>query len=165
MKVAIEDLFVGIAPSEYEAIYFDEVFNEALGRELRLGRKLLHLERTKDRIVRHVCFEPHQDPDSPAKQAFGTSRASFVEELDYDMRARRGAWRTIPNMFRERVQNAGTIELVDAPSGMKRIVRGEVKVSLFGFGRVVEKMIVAEIVKSYVHTTKFTNDWLAKRAH
>ena len=42
-------------------------------------------------------------------------------------------------------------------------MRGEVKVSFFGFGRLIERAIVSEIEKNYVNTTRFTNDWLAKR--
>jgi hypothetical protein len=163
VKVQIEDIFVGIVRAQYEVLYFDEAFNDALGRALRMGRRLLHLERTQSRIVRRVCFEPDQAPDAPVKQAFGTSRASFVEEIDYDPSVGRGAWRTIPNLFADRVTNAGTIEFADAGGDTRRTVRGEVAVRLFGFGKVVEKMIVAEIVKSYTATTAFTRDWLAGR--
>jgi hypothetical protein len=164
MRLLIEDTFFGISCADYESLYFDEVFNEAVGHDQKLGRKLLHFERTADHIVRYVCYEPNRDPNSPAGQAFGTSRASFVEELDYDLRARRGTWRTIPNLMPDRVRNAGTIEFVESPGGVKRIVRAEVKISMFGFGGIVERMVAAEIVKSYASTTKFTNAWLARRA-
>ena len=163
MKVAIEDVFAGIRCDDYVSLYFDEAFNESIGRALHMGRKLLRLDRGPDRIVRHVCYEPNQDPDSPAKQAFGSSRASFVEELDYDVRGRHGAWRTIPNLWADRVHNAGTIELADFEGGTRRLVRGEVKVKLFGFGGLVEKMIVAEIEKSYAATARLTREWLASR--
>ena len=163
MNVLIDDQFAGITAAEYESLYFDEDFNRAVGRALRMGRLLLHFERTDSRIQRKVQYEPERDPDSPAGQAFGKSRASFIEELDYDRATRRGAWRTIPNLFPDRVSNAGTIEFIDAPGGVQRIVRGEVKVSLFGFGRMIERMIVTEIKKSYENTTRFTNEWLAKR--
>ena len=159
----IDTLFAGITADEYESLYFDEDFNRAVGRELRMGRLLLHFERTATRIQRKVQYEPDRDPESPAGQAFGTSRASFIEELDYDPRSKRGAWRTIPNVFPDRVSNTGTIEFVGAPEGTRRIVRGEVKVSAFGFGRLIERMIVSEIEKSYANTTRITNDWLAKR--
>jgi uncharacterized protein DUF2505 len=163
MRVAIEHVFEGIGAAAYETLFFDEAFNESLGRHLHMGRMLVRLDRDADRIVRHVRFEPAQDPDSPAKQAFGSSRASFLEELDYDARARRGAWKTVPNLFTDRVKNTGTIEFVDVPGGTKRIVTGDVVVKLFGFGGRVEKMIAAEIVKSYEQTTAFTRAWLAKR--
>jgi hypothetical protein len=162
MRVVIEHVFAGVDCDAYERLYFDEPFNEALGRVLRLGRKLLHFERTQERIVRHVCYDAKHDPGSPAAQAFGTSRASYVEELDYDVRARRGTWRTIPNKFSDRMTSTGTIELSAAPGGVRRTVHGEVKVSLFGFGRLVERMIVAEIEKSYATSTKFTNEWVAQ---
>jgi hypothetical protein len=162
MKFVIEHAFDGITCSEYETLYFDEPFSAALGDALQLGRALLHLECTPDRISRRVCCEPNRDPNSPAGQAFGTSRASFVEELEYDVRAHRGHWRTIPNLMPERVRNAGTLEIVATATGVKRIVRGEVKVTLFGFGGIVERMVVAEIEKSYAGAAKFTEAWLAK---
>ena len=163
MNVLIEDVFVNISLADYETLYFDEDFNAAIGRAMRMGRRLLHFERTSDRVVRKVHYEPDRDPDSPAGKAFGTSRASFIEELDYDPRTRKGTWRTIPNLFPDRVTNAGTIEFVDAAPGVRRIVRGEVKVALLGFGRMIERAIVREIVKSYANATAFTAEWLAKR--
>jgi hypothetical protein len=162
MKVAIEHVFSGLTCAAYEELFFDEAFNTALGGTLRLGRQLLRFERTADRVTRHVCYEPVRDPDSPANHVFGTSRASFVEELDYDRRARRGTWRTIPNRFADRVKNRGTLEIAEDPAGVRRIVRGEVEVALFGFGRLVERMIVAEIEKSYAATAAFTAEWLAR---
>ena len=161
MRVAIDHLFANLSCEAYEALYFDEAFNVALGQALQMGRQLVKLERTDDRIVRHTCFEPRRDPNTPAGQAFGTTRASFVEELEYDRRTRRGAWRTIPNLFPERVKSAGMIEFAGERGGVRRIVRGDVSVSLFGFGRMVEKMIVAEIEKSYASSTAFTERWLA----
>jgi len=163
MKLAIEDVFAGIRCDDYVSLYFDEAFNESLGRALHMGRKHLRLDRGPERIVRHVCYEPNHDPDSPAKQVFGSSRASFVEELDYDVPARRGAWRTIPNQWADRVHNAGTIELAEVSGGTRRRVHGEVRVRLFGFGGMVEKMIVAEIEKSYAATARLTREWLASR--
>ncbi len=162
MKFAIEDVFRGISASNYESLYFDEDFNTALSDALHMGRKLLRLDHSATRIVRCVCFEPKREAGSAADQAFGKSRASFVEELDYDVAARSGKWRTIPNMFTERVTNTGTIEFV-GDSDTRRIVRGDVRVSLFGFGKLVERMIVGEIEKNYAATTKFTLDYLARR--
>src|SRR5438309_7869827 len=125
MKLRIEHLIEGIGSADYEALYFDETFNVAIGRSLHMGRELLRLERTSERIVRHVRCEPKRAPDSPAGRAFGSSRASFVDELDYDLRARRGAWRTIQNLMPDRVTTAGTIAFVDAPAGVRRIFDGE----------------------------------------
>ena len=161
MHVTIEHVFEGIWPSAYEVLYFDETFNESLGRHLHMGRKLVRLDRTHDRIVRHVRYEPVQATGSEAKQVFGSSRASFLEELDYDIRTRHGEWRTVPNIFPERVKNTGTIAFLDDAAGTKRIVEADAIVKLFGFGGRVEKIMVREIVKNYEAAAAFTREWLA----
>jgi hypothetical protein len=162
VKFEIAHVFA-LAPDAYEALFFDEEFWAALGRELRLGRELLRLDRSEARIVRHVRCAPDQDPATPEGKALSDNRASFVEELDYDRRARRGEWRTIPNLFRERLKTRGTIELQAAPEGTRRIVRGEVDVKLYGLGRLVEKRVVKEIEKSYAAAAAFTQAWIARR--
>lgn len=164
MRLTIEHVFERIGVADYEQLYFDEPFNDALGRELKLGRHLVRFDRSETRIVRHVCYEPARQDGHPIDHAYGSSRASFVEELDYDVAARRGAWRTTPNRWADRVTNAGTIEFAAAPGGTRRTVRGDVKVSAFGLGKIVERMVVAEIEKSYTATTAFTRAWLARRS-
>jgi hypothetical protein len=161
MKLLIEDVF-SVGRPTFETLFFDEPFNFAVGEAQRLGRQLIRLDRTADRIVRHVCYEPDRDPNSPAGQAFGKTRASFVEELDYDLRAHRGTWRNIPNLIPDRAKTSGTLELVEVPDGTKRIVHAEVTVKLFGFGGLVERAVAAEIQKSYVRTAEFTRAWLER---
>jgi hypothetical protein len=162
MKFALDHIFHAVRLPDYESLYFDEVFNAELGAALTMGRRLLKLERTAGRVVRHVQFEPARDPDSAAGQAFGTSRASFIEELDYDTHGHRGTWKTIPNVWADRVRNSGSLELADEGGGTRRTVRGEVRVSLFGFGGLVERAIVNEIEKNYARSTAFTLDYLAR---
>ena len=161
MKFAIEHRFA-IDVDAYEALYFDEDFWRALGRELRLGRELIKLERSDARIVRHVRCAPDQDPDTPEGQALAANKASFVEELEWDRRAHKGTWRTIPNLFKERVKTHGTIELRAGAGATTRIVRGEVNAKMFGFGALVEKRVVAEIERSYAGAASFTEAWLAR---
>jgi hypothetical protein len=92
-------------------------------------------------------------------------RASFIEELEYDLRGSRGSWRTIPSVFADRVSNCGTLELEPVRGGTRRIVHGDVAVRMFGVGRVVERKIIAEIEKSYASAARFTSEWLAVDFH
>ena len=184
MRVTIEHVFEGISVGNFADLYFDETFNDALSKELKLGRHLVRLDRSDKRIVRHVCYEPARETGhaiaSPANagraappeavhrlidQAYGSSAASFVEELDYDVASRRGTWRTIPNKWAERVRNEGTIEFAAAGDNTRRRVEAEVKIKAFGFGGIVERMVVAEIEKNYAATTAFTRAWLARAPH
>jgi hypothetical protein len=162
MKFAIDHVFPATTLAVYETLYFDEDFNAALGDALAMGRRLLKLERAGGRIVRHVEFTPKQAKGSQASQAFGTSRASFVEELDFDTLSHIGTWKTVPTMWADRVRNNGTIAFARDGDGTRRSVHGEVKVSLFGFGRLVERAVVAEIEANYARTTTFTVEYLAR---
>jgi hypothetical protein len=165
MRLTIEHVFEGIAVADYERLFFDEAFNDALGNQLKLGRHLVRLDRSENRIVRHVCYEPAREAGHAIDQAYGSNRASFVEELDYELATRRGTWRTIPNRWAERVRNAGTIELAATPGGTRRTVQAEISVRAFGFGGIVERMVAAEIEKNYEATTAFTRAWLARAPH
>jgi hypothetical protein len=160
---AIEHRFAGVDCGAWEALFFDEDFAAALGRELRLGRELIKLERTDARIVRHVRCVPDQDPNTPEGKALADNKASFVDELDWDRRARRGEWRTIPWLLPDRVRTRGTIEVTPAPGGgVRQVVRGEVDAKLWGFGGLVERRSVIEIEKSYAQAAIFTNAWLSR---
>lgn len=162
MKFVIEHVFEGVACARYEELLFDEPFNVALGAALGLGRELRRLDRAPGRIVRHVCCEPIRDPDSAAGKALGSSRASFIEELEYDLAAHEGRWRTIPSLLPDRVKTWGTLSVREAPGGTARIVRGEVTARLWGFGGLVEKHVVAEIEQSYAKNAEFTRAYLAR---
>ncbi len=161
MRLVVEHSFA-ITRDAYESLYFDEPFNAALGDALGLGRELVSLDRTATRIVRVVRCEPRRDPKSPGGQAFGKSRASFVEHIDYDRATRIGAWKTVPNVFPDRVRSTGTLELVADGAGVKRTVRAEVVVRAFGFGGRIEKLIAHEIEQSYAKSAVFTTEWLAR---
>nr|HEX4315313.1 DUF2505 family protein [Kofleriaceae bacterium] len=162
MKLEIEDVFALPSCEAYERLYFDEDYNIALGAALRMGRALRRLDRTPERVIRHVAFEPAQDPGSPVEH-LGTSRKAFIEVMDYDLRAHRGTWTTTPNVFADRVTNAGTFELAMVAGGVRRVVTADVRVRLFGFGGRVEKLIVGEIVKNYEKSTRFMREWIARR--
>jgi hypothetical protein len=166
MHVTIEHVFDGIAVGDFVELYFDEAFNDALSKALQLGRRLVRLDRSDRHIVRHVCFQPAREAGHAIEHAYGSSSANFIEELDYDVASRRGTWRTIPNKWADRVRNEGTIELAAASSiSTRRRVDADVRVRAFGFGGIVERMVIAEIEKNYAATTEFTRSWLARAPH
>jgi hypothetical protein len=165
MHVTIEHVFERIVVGDFVSLYFDETFNDALSKELKLGRHLVRFDQSDKRIVRHVCYEPAREAGHAIDHAYGSSAASFVEELDYDRATRRGTWRTVPNKWADRVRNAGTIEFAAAGPSTRRRVEADVKIKAFGFGGIVERMVVAEIEKNYAATTAFTRAWLARAPH
>jgi hypothetical protein len=159
VQLTIEHGFPLPSCEAFEAVFFDEDFNIALGAALQMGRRLKRFDRTPQRIVRHVVYEPKHAAGSPA-ESIGTSLRAFVEELDYDVLAHRGTWRTVPNAFADRFRNTGTLEVVMRGAEVHRIVRAEISVRLFGLGGRVERIVAAEIEKSYERSTSFMLEWL-----
>ena len=162
MQLVIEHGFPLASCEAFEQVFFDEDYNVAQGVALDMGRTLRRLERTPERVVRHVGYDPAHVPGTPAAEALKASRRGFVEELDYDLRAHRGVWRTVPNAFAERVKSVGTIEVTMRGGQVWRVVRAELTVRLFGFGARVERVIAAEIEKSYAKSTAFMLEWLRR---
>jgi hypothetical protein len=162
MRLHVEHSFSGISLPEYEKIYFDDAFNEAQCRAVKLERHVLTYDRTESRVVRSVKCVPARDLPAPVAKMIKDNKFSYVEELDYELGKYRGHWRTIPNVASEKVDAAGTVEFAEAPGGgVRRTIRGEIKVAIFGVGGIVERFVVNEVQRSYEEAAAFTVRWIA----
>lgn len=164
MRFESNHLLTGISRPEYAELYFDEDFNAALCVAVRLGRELLSLERTGTRITRRVRVEV-QDRKVPAPVAkvLGTESFAYVEELSMDLATYEGRWRTTPVVLAEKFDTRGTLRFLDEGANVRRIVDGEIDVSFFGIGAIVERFICADAEKSYAAAAEFTRRYLTER--
>lgn len=163
MKLSIEHTFAA-TPAEYADLYFDEPFSIELCASVKLGRTLLRLDRSATHLVRHVRCEPIRDIPAPVAKMLAGRSFHYVEELDFDLAALRGQWRVVPSLVPDKVEASGTLVFEDAGGGkVKRAVRGDVKVSVFGIGGLVERFVVGEVEKSYDDASTFTQTFLERR--
>jgi hypothetical protein len=163
MKLSIDHTFA-IAPAEYATLYFDEPFSIALSASAKLGRTLLRLDRTPARVVRQVRCEPARDVPAPLAKLLDRG-FHYVEELDFDLATLHGRWRVVPSVFADRVDASGTLFFEPAAADqVKRSVRGEINVSVFGVGSLAERFVVGEVLKGYEAASSFTRSFLAERA-
>ncbi len=163
MKFRVEHTYEGVSFPEYESLHFDEGFNKALAESVKLGRTLLKLDRGPTTLVRHVRIEPAREIPGPVAKLLGGNKLSYVEEVDYELGKGRGRWKTITSVLTDKIDSQGTLELVAVPGGVKRIVTGDIKVSVFGVGGIIEKFVVSDVEKSYDAAAAFTREWLKKR--
>jgi hypothetical protein len=163
MKLSIDHDFA-IAPADYARLYFDEPFSVALCAQVKLGRTLLGLDRTPDRVRRRVRCEPVRDVPAPLAKIIGGAAFHYVEELDFDLASLRGTWRVVPSIVPNAVDASGTLHFEPAANGgVRRSVRGGVTVSVFGIGAIAERFVVAEVLKGYEAASEFTRKYLAER--
>jgi hypothetical protein len=162
MKFEITHTFA-VTPEQYEEIYFDEAFGAAQCEAVNLGRKLLKLEKTPTRIVRHVRVEPSRELPAPVAKLLGGGSFSYVEEVDYDVATRSLRWRTVPSIAPEKVESSGTVQFIADGAGTKRLLRGDINVKVFGLGGIIEKFVVGDVEKSYEKAAAFTREWIAAK--
>jgi hypothetical protein len=163
MKFRAEHTYEGVTFPEYEVIHFDEAFNVELAQSVKLVRTVLKFEKTPERIVRHVRVEPAREIPGPVAKILGGNKFSYVEELEYELGKGKGRWRIVTSMMTDKIDAQGTLELVAVPGGCKRVVAGDIKVSIFGVGGIIEKFVVSDVEKSYDAAAAFTREYLKKR--
>jgi len=146
---------------EYAEIYFDEAFGFASCEAVNIGRKLLKLEKSPERIVRQVRCEPSRELPAPIAKLLGGGGFSYVDDVEYDPRTRKGKWRIVPSIAPDKVESTGTFEFVPDGAGKRRIIRGDINVKVFGLGGIIEKFVVGDVEKSYEKAAAFTREWIA----
>ncbi len=161
MKFSADHTFTGIDLTAYETLHFDEEFQDALCVSVKLARDCEKLEESDDgQISRAVRVGPDREIPPAAQRVLGGKRLDYTEHLEYRRGAWKGTWRTEPSLMADKVDCKGTIEFLEVPGGVRRLVHGEIKVKLFGVGGMVEKLIVSDVVKSYDKAAEFTQRWI-----
>lgn len=160
MKFHIENTFRNIGLRTYEALYFDDDFNAALAAEVKLDRIVKRKDLTDGHVSREVLICPDREIPAPAAKILGTNKIEYTEYIEYTYGSFHGTWRTVPGIFPGKVTTEGAFRFVEVDGGVLRAVDGEIKVSIFGIGGMVEKVIVADIEKSYERATAFTQHWI-----
>ncbi len=160
MKFHADHEFTGITLAEYERLHFDEEFNIALCKAVKLARTLKELTREGGHIHRVVTVGPDREIPKPAAKVLGAQRIEYTETVDYELGSGEGVFTVVSSLMTDKVKTGGTIAFRETPRGVRRIVDGEVTVKIFGVGKIVEKFIAAETEKSYDEAAEFTQKWI-----
>lgn len=160
MRFRAEHEFKGISLAEYEKLYFDEGFNDALCKAVNLDRTLERREEKNGTLERAVKVGPDREVPKPVAKVIGANRIEYTEHLKYAYGSYEGTWYTVSSIMSDKVDTRGTFGFDELPDGVLRWVEGEIDVKIFGVGRVVEKFIVADIERSYERAAEFTQRWI-----
>lgn len=165
MHFSVTHVFRGITLEEYEQLYFDEAFNEALCSTVKLSRQVIKIDRTDTGIHREVKVGPDREIPKPVAKVLKADRIEYTEHLDYKWGAFKGTWETIPTIMPTKVSTSGTFRFEASGDGVRRVVDGDISVKILGVGGVVEKFIVADIERSYDDAARFTQRWIDQGKH
>lgn len=160
MKFRVEHTFRGITLADYEQLYFNEEFNNALCVSVKLDRTLEHREESDGKIKRSVRVGPDRELPAPVAKVIGAKRIEYTEHLEYTFGSFEGTWMTVSAIMTDKVDTHGRFGFEELPDGVLRWVEGEIKVKIFGVGKIVERVVVADIEKSYEKAAGFTQKWI-----
>lgn len=163
MKIHVKHTFSGITLAQYGELYFDEAFNEYLCKSVNLTREVKEKVVTGDKLKRVTMVIPDRQIPAPVARVVKMNRLEYEETLEYDMSAFKGAWSIhVPGPIGSKVSVGGQFVFREVAGGVERELWGEINVKVFGVGSVVEKLIVADVEKSYEvaasHTSQYIRD-------
>jgi len=160
VKFKVEHLFKNVTIQAYEQLYFDEKFNISLCQAVNLERELVHRNIENNILQRSTKVRPKRTLPRPVAAVMGTAKIEYTENISYALGSHQGTWQTISGVLSDKIESKGTVQFIDRPDGVIRIIEGEIRVKIFGVGSMVEKLIVADVEKSYAEAASFTQKWL-----
>ena len=105
-----------------------------------------------------------RDLPAAAANLLGSKRLAYTLEEEVDSANHRVKWRVIVDRVSNKVKAAGVFSLEPiSDSTCRRVVAGEIKVSVPLVGGRIEKGIAAELTKSYEATAVFARKWLSEQ--
>ena len=161
MQFKAQHTIRGVSLSDYENLYFDEEFNIGLCARVNLTRTLVRRDIHDGHLVREVIVGPEREVPGPVAKVLGSKKFEYTEHVSYQLGSYRGDWYVVPSLLPNKVDCRGYFAFTPAPDGVQRIVEGEVKVSVFGIGGIIERFVVADIEKSYDASAVYAQEWLA----
>ncbi len=159
MKFRIEHVFTNISQSAYEELYFDEPFNEAMCKALKLERELIERTREGDNFRRVVRVTADRQIPGPLAKLVGGAKLEYTEIIDYQWGSFTGRWRSDSAILPDKIESGGTFGFDKRGDDVCRWLAGEIKAKIFGLGGILEKFVVADIEKSYGKAAEFTHTW------
>lgn len=163
MKYTIADEFA-TTPERYWQVFFDDAYNEALFRHLKIGRKVLELRREGEGdalvIHRRQILTPEREVPAIFKKLV-KGAISYTETNVFRARDHRMEVVTVPGFAADKLTTRGVyrLEAISADR-VRRIWEGECTCTVPLVGGKVESTIVDEVKASYRDTTAFTREWL-----
>ena len=148
----------------WDKLFFDPEYNQALHAALRFqSYEVTTLEQLPGGRTRRVLrAEPPLDvPDLLKRKLSG--RIYYVEDGTFDANTQVWSFRNVPSIAPEQVYIGGTIRVSPHAQGAEHVCELEARVSGFGFGSVIARLLEKNTRASYEVTVAFTNRFAEER--
>ncbi|MEM9195703.1 MAG: DUF2505 domain-containing protein [Myxococcota bacterium] len=149
----------------WEKIFLDPEFNKELYlKELNFdGYDVLEERDEGDKLHRRIRTAPRSEAPKAVKKVLGDS-LSYVEEGFLDRAEKKYRYKVIPSTLADKSDIGG--ELWAEPRGegkCERICRVNIKIKVFGVGKLVESFVEKTTADSYDQAAVFTNKFIERQ--
>jgi hypothetical protein len=162
MNYRIVDVFRGVDREKFMKLFFDPEFNEQVKKGVPV-RERQEIKREDDgKVLRSTMrVVPARQIPEGARKILGADTASYEEDSVYRHGSYVVEWKVRWSFLPGKIRHEGTMKLFEeGKDAVRREISGDLKVSLFGVGGLVEKTIVEGIEESYKQATSFTQRWI-----
>ena len=161
MKLRVKHTFSGITLEQYGELYFDETFNEYLCRGVNLTRNVKEKSIDGTKLKRVTTVSPDREIPAPVAKVIKMDRVEYDEELHYDSAAFKGTWKImVPGALGSKFSAGGEFVFREVAGGVERELWGDINVKVFGVGSMIEKLILADVEKSYETAAAQTSQYI-----
>lgn len=159
--VTIDQTFTGCSVEEFAAVYFSEDFNTAVAPIAGMKERTLEEMTVLDdgREVRRVKMVPSVNLPKPVQKLTGGADIVYYEVSTYDPKTKTVLYE-IDSEAKDTIDVRGKISFLPDNGGVRRLIEGTVKVSIFGLGGIIEKLIENEVKKGYDKIAAFMQTYI-----
>lgn len=163
MKIALSHLFP-CTPLEFFDLLDDPAFEALQSRESDMQRDIIE-QRVDPDGTRHkkVRCRPNRSVPGFIKPLLGPEGIVYFQVNEAKPAQGLLRWSVEVPAFGERMQVKGTTRILPEGSGCRRIIDGEVTVSVRFIGGQIEKFVAEDVQKSYEKTARAIASFIASR--
>ena len=105
-------------------------------------------------------FVPNKELPAAVAKVTGTKKLIYEQENRLDRSTNTLHWQVFPAVVQDKVSAKGKMVMRAIPSGVERVVDGDITVKIPIVGRKIEKLILGSVAQSYEHAAVITKQWL-----
>ncbi len=163
MQLKVIHTFPEVDVEEFEDLLENEEFNQQLAKLPNISKRTLVEDKDLGEGKRHtvVVYETRAIPAN-VKKILGGDGITLKEEVDFNRNTHIHHLKIIPSLLKERLKCEGKyiIEPLGPAGGAKRTIILDVKVKIFGMGRILERAVSREFKKNSREEERLSREYI-----
>jgi hypothetical protein len=158
----ITHIFNRIDRQGYIALLLDDEFNGWLEQQLPVKeRKVIEHSEQNGVIVRRIRIDSGRKLPPAAARVVGADHVHYIETSVYRKGGDSLCWEISPSVMSDKIKSSGMVSFVEiGEKTVRRVIKGELTVRVFGVGRIVEKAIIERLGRGFDQIAALTQKYI-----